>query len=72
MGNAGARAYGDNPNQAGAPTGPVVFDLELLSGSICHCAARVSQIRRAPPRRIQRLNSGLPEWTGGDWRSWAQ
>ena len=27
----GALAYGDKPNQAGAPTGPLVFDVELLA-----------------------------------------
>lgn len=27
----GALAYGDKPNEAGAPTGPLVFDIELLA-----------------------------------------
>jgi len=26
-----ALAYGDTPSRAGAPTGPLVFDIELLS-----------------------------------------
>jgi peptidylprolyl isomerase len=27
----GALAYGDTPSRAGAPAGPLVFDVELLS-----------------------------------------
>ena len=27
----GALAYGDKPSQAGAPTGPLVFEIELLA-----------------------------------------
>jgi peptidylprolyl isomerase len=27
----GALAYGDKPSRTGAPTGPLVFDIELLS-----------------------------------------
>jgi FKBP-type peptidyl-prolyl cis-trans isomerase len=55
----GALAYGDRPSMGGAPTGDLVFDVELLSVTPAPKPPPVPEDVKAPPANATKTASGL-------------
>jgi peptidylprolyl isomerase len=55
----GALAYGNGPSMGGAPTGDLVFDVELLAITPAPKPPPVPEDVKAPPATAQKTSSGL-------------